>query len=124
MTVAGGLAGWLIGPQIVEILFGPGFRPSAVVAGLAAAGVVAGSTAQVAGQVLVAEGSTVALAGAWIAGLLTGLVVMAGIPGEPDRAVAIGFMIGELVAAGVVAWRLLGAGRKTNASMLRAEAGS
>jgi O-antigen/teichoic acid export membrane protein len=123
LTVIGGALGWLIGPQIVEILFGPGFRPSAVVAGLAAAGVMAGSTAQVAGQVLVAEGSTVALAGAWIAGLVTGLVVMAGIPGEPDRAVAIGFVTGELVAAGVVAWRLLGSGRKAQAGVLGAQAG-
>ena len=54
----GALVGWFFGPEVVSLLFIPEFAPSSTVAALTAAGVTAAATAQIAGQVLVAEGRT------------------------------------------------------------------
>ena len=102
-----GLVGFIVGPAIVELLFGFEFRPMATVAALAAAGVIAGSVTQLMGQALVATGSTGQLASAWVGGLLAGLVTMLAVSGTPDFRVAIGFVVGELVALGLACWRTL-----------------
>ena len=52
----GALVGWFFGPEVVSLLFIPEFAPSSTVAALTAAGVTAAATAQIVGQVLVAEG--------------------------------------------------------------------
>jgi len=98
LTALGALVGWLIGPEVVELLFGEEFSPARRVAMLAAGGVMAASTAQVGGQVLVARARTAALAAAWGVGLLVAVVVMVAVGGEPDLRVATGFAAGELVA--------------------------
>lgn len=98
LTLLGAAVGWLIGPDVVGLLFGDEFRPAASVAMLAAGGVMAASTAQIGGQVLVARARTGALASAWAAGLLAALVVMVAAGGSPDVRVATGFAAGELVA--------------------------
>lgn len=98
LTLLGAAVGWLIGPDVVGLLFGDEFRPAASVAMLAAGGVMAASTAQIGGQVLVARARTGALAGAWAVGLVVGVVVMAVAAGSPDLRVATGFAAGELVA--------------------------
>jgi hypothetical protein len=102
LAVLGGGVGWLIGPEVVELLFGA--TPDRLVAALAAAGVVAASTTQVSGQVLVAIGGTGRLATAWIAGLLAALAVLPIVGLAPDRSVGVAFLSGELVALGVAAW--------------------
>jgi O-antigen/teichoic acid export membrane protein len=98
LAALGGLVGWLVGPDVVSTLFKPEFAPSATVAALTAAGVVAAATAQVAGQVLVAEARTSRLAGAWLGGLATAVVVLLVLGGQPDVRVALAFAIGEGVA--------------------------
>jgi O-antigen/teichoic acid export membrane protein len=98
LSALGGLVGWLVGPEVVSSLFKPEFAPSATVAALAAAGVVAAATAQIAGQVLVAEARTSRMAIAWVGGLLTALVVLLVLGGQPDVRVALAFAIGEGVA--------------------------
>lgn len=103
LTVLGGLVGWLVGPQVVGLLFTEDAIPARAVAMLAAAGVMAAATAQVGGQVLVARARTAALAGAWIVGLVVALVVMAVATGEPDIRVAAGFAAGEVTAMAAVA---------------------
>lgn len=105
-----GMAWWVgaaIGPQIVSWLFGPGFDPSPEVAGLVAAGMVAASTAQVTGQVLVAEGATGRLANAWTVGLLLAVLTLVGVDGEPDLVVAGAFALGELGALCMVGFTVL-----------------
>ncbi|HKY48360.1 MAG TPA: hypothetical protein VJQ79_10310, partial [Acidimicrobiia bacterium] len=102
-----GIVGFFVGPAVVGLLFGPEFRPVATVAALAAAGVIAGSVTQLMGQALVASGSTGQLAGAWVGGLLAGLVTMLLVGGTPDFRVAVGFAVGELVALGLACWRTL-----------------
>ncbi|HLU53260.1 MAG TPA: hypothetical protein VK011_06700 [Acidimicrobiia bacterium] len=98
LTALGALVGWMIGPEVVELLFGREFSPARQVAMLAAGGVMAASTAQIGGQVLVARARTTALAGAWGVGLAVAIVVMLAVSGSPDVRVATGFAAGELVA--------------------------
>jgi hypothetical protein len=59
---------------------------------------MAAATAQVAGQVLVAEGRTSRLAGAWFGGLIVAVVALLFLGGAPDVRVALAFLIGEGVA--------------------------
>jgi O-antigen/teichoic acid export membrane protein len=105
----GALIGWLVGPEVVGLLFRPEFAPSATVAALTAAGVTAAATAQIAGQVLVAEGRTPRLSIAWIAGLVSAVLALAILGGAPDVRVALAFLIGETVA--LVAMAFLATGR-------------
>jgi O-antigen/teichoic acid export membrane protein len=111
LAVAGGGVGYLVGPEVVTLLFGPEFEPDRLVAAMAAAGVVAASTAQIAGQILVAAGGTGKLATAWATGLAAAVVVLFVQPGAIDRTVAFGFLLGEATAAIVVAAMTLGVRR-------------
>jgi len=98
LVVLGGLVGWFAGPEVVALLFPDEFAPSATVAMFAAAGVMAAAAAQIAGQVLVAEGRTSRLSAAWFGGLATGVVALLVLGGQPDVRVAMAFAIGEVVA--------------------------
>ncbi len=98
LALLGGLVGWLVGPEVVSVLFEPAFAPSSTVAMLAAAGVMAAAAAQIAGQVLVAEARTPRLALAWLGGLAAGVLALALLGGDPDTRVALSFAIGEVVA--------------------------
>jgi len=111
LAVLGGVVGYTVGPEVVGFLFGPEFEPDRLVAAMAAAGVVAASTAQVAGQVLVAAGGTGKLAASWAAGLVVALAVLVLAPLAVDRTVALGFLAGEATAAVVVAIMTLGVQR-------------
>lgn len=104
-----GVTGWLLGPAIVTLLYGEAFRPEPIVAALAATGVAGAGTAQLLGQLLVAEGRTATLARRWAIGLGVALVVLIAGPPlldlSPAVAVAAAFASGELVAAGAMARR-------------------
>lgn len=113
LAALGGLVGWLVGPEVVGMLFGREFMPDRLAAALIAAGVVAASTTQVAGQVLVARGRTGLLAGAWIAGLVIALGSLMVLTLTPDRTVAGAFMLGELGATVVLAALTLRAPKTT-----------
>src|SRR5690606_25895796 len=102
--------GWMIGPEVVELLFGREFSPARQVAMLAAGGVMAASTAQIGGQVLVARARTTALAGAWGVGLAVAVVVMLAVSGTPDVRVATGFAGGALAALLSVGFLITGSG--------------
>jgi O-antigen/teichoic acid export membrane protein len=82
----------------LSVLFGEEFAPSAAVAAFTAAGVMAAATAQIAGQVLVAEARTSRLASAWLGGLLAAIVALLVLGGQPDVRVAFAFAVGEGVA--------------------------
>jgi len=104
LAVAGGLVGWLVGADVVGILYGDQYAPASVVAGFAAAGVMAAASAQIASQVLVAEGRTGRLTWAWLGGLAVGLVVLLVSSGEPDTRVAVSFAFGEATALGLMGY--------------------
>lgn len=101
LSMLGGVVGWYVGPQVVELLFD--VTPDRFAAAFAAAGVVAASGAQVAGQALVALGGTGRLAIAWVAGLAVAVATMPIIGLAPDRTVALAFALGELTALATVA---------------------
>jgi O-antigen/teichoic acid export membrane protein len=121
LAALGGVVGWLVGPQVVSVLYGEAFTPTTAVAAFAAAGVMAAATAQVASQVLVAEARTSRLALAWFGGLAAALVALLAFPGSPDLRVALAFLIGEVVA--LVLMSLFAAGTRVPAGMLGGEAG-
>jgi O-antigen/teichoic acid export membrane protein len=103
LAALGGLVGWLVGPEIVGLLYGEEYMPSDLVAMLAAAGVMAAATAQIASQVLVAEGRTARLSWAWLGGLLVGAIVLVLATGTPDSRVGFAFVAGEVTALGLMA---------------------
>ncbi len=103
LAVLGGLVGWLVGADVVVLLFGEEFAPTATVAMLAAAGVMAAAAAQIASQVLVAEARTRRLSLAWLGGLAAGVFALLLLRAEPDTRVALSFAIGEFVALGLMA---------------------
>jgi O-antigen/teichoic acid export membrane protein len=103
LAVAGGAVGWLVGPEVVGVLYGDEYMPSSLVSMLAAAGVMAAASAQIASQVLVAEGRTARLSWAWLGGLLVGLLTLLLAGGEPDTRVAIAFAAGEVTALSLMA---------------------
>lgn len=103
-TALGAAVGWLIGPEVMVLLFGEEAEPTRIVAALAAGGVMAAAGAQITSQVLVAEGRTSRLAWAWFGGLLVALVVLVLISGEPDTRVGVAFIAGEATALALMAY--------------------
>ncbi len=103
LSVLGGLVGWLVGADVVALLYGAEFLPSRTMAMFAAGGVMAAAAAQIASQVLVAEGRTRRLALAWLGGLIAALVALALLGGEPDVRVSGAFIVGEFAALGLMA---------------------
>lgn len=104
LAALGALVGWLIGPEVMVLLFGEEAEPTRIVATLAAGGVMAAAAAQITSQVLVAEGRTSRLAWAWLGGLVVAVIVLLMTTGEPDTRVAIAFMSGEATALGLMAY--------------------
>jgi O-antigen/teichoic acid export membrane protein len=87
-----------IGPIIVAVLYGSDFRPPAMLASLAAAGVVAGMAGLGTMQILVARGATNRMAGVWLVSLAASAVAIVLAPGAPGIRVVAGFVTGEITA--------------------------
>ncbi len=104
LVILGGLVGWLVGADVVGLLYGDSYRPSTVVAALAAAGVMAAAAAQITSQVLVAAGKTKLLGFAWACGLAVAVAVTLLMGGAPDTRVATGFVSGEFAALALMAY--------------------
>lgn len=102
IAILGGMVGWLVGPEVVGLLYGEEFMPTQTVAMLAAGGVMAAAAAQITSQVLVAEGRTGTLSFAWLGGLLVGVLVLLVAGGEVDTRVALAFASGEIAALGLM----------------------
>jgi O-antigen/teichoic acid export membrane protein len=98
----GFVAGWTVGPLIIELFYGSAFAPAAVVAAAIAAGVVLATATHLAGQVLVATGQTGQLAIAWTTGLVTAAAALVTLPGTASARVAVSFLLGEAVALAAV----------------------
>jgi len=105
LCLAGAVTGYLVGADVVQLLLGAEFRPTAVVSALVAGGVVAAVTTQVVGQVLVAEGRTGALALVWALGLVVATVILLVSSLDPLTRVAFAFALGELTALTAI-WRV------------------
>lgn len=90
--------GALLGPAMVAVAFGEGFRPSAAIASLAAAGVMLASAGLFIGQILVARGRAIRLAMAWLVALAAAIVTVIIPVADPVLHVVIAFVIGETFA--------------------------
>ncbi|HEX9978602.1 MAG TPA: hypothetical protein VGB41_08245 [Acidimicrobiia bacterium] len=95
--------GRLAGPAAVALLLGAEYRPSATVAGYAAAGVAIATVALFAQQLLIAQKATGVLAASWFAGLAASAAVVGLASGPAGARVGAGFLVGEAMAFGLIA---------------------
>jgi lipopolysaccharide/colanic/teichoic acid biosynthesis glycosyltransferase len=98
LAVLGGILGALLGPLMVAIAFGSDFRPTAQVAGLAAAGVVLASAGLFVGQILVARSQPIRLAVSWLIALVASVGALLLPFDDPIVRVIVAFVVGEGVA--------------------------
>jgi O-antigen/teichoic acid export membrane protein len=88
----------VVGPPLVELLYGSGFRPAAWLAALAAAGVIVGIVGLGTTQVLVGRGETGRMAVAWLVAVAAAGIAIVVVRSDPSIRVAAGFFAGEAVA--------------------------
>ena len=93
-----GLVGWFLGPIVVDVLYGPEFRPSALLAALGAAGVGAALIALFLNQIYIARGETGRMAAVWGTALAVATMVLAASGAEPVVRVGFAFLAGEVSA--------------------------
>lgn len=93
-----GFSGWVLGPAVVDLLYGGEFRPSQHLAALGAAGVGAALLALFLNQIYIARGETGRMAMVWVASLFVAGVVLAVTTSEPVLRVGTAFLVGEATA--------------------------
>lgn len=107
LAAVGGLVGWLAGPWLVELIFGPGRALSGPDIALLVIGVVVHVTLIILTQAVIATGRHRGALIAWAIALFAGAVVfVATLPAGPVLAVELGFGIGSLIGA-LVAYALV-----------------
>ena len=99
--------GRAIGPDLVALLLGEEFRPTATLAAYAASGVAIATVALFSQQILIAMGATVRLAVAWFIGLGAAAVTLAFAAGSPSARVGAGFLVGEVTAFALIVVTIL-----------------
>ncbi len=93
-----GVSGWILGPTVVDFLYGGEFRPSSQLAALGAAGVGAALIALFLNQIYIARGETGRMALVWVSSLLVAGAVLAVTTTEPVIRVGTAFLAGEATA--------------------------
>jgi len=104
-AIGGGLGyavGRVIGPDVVSFLLGSEFRPTDTLAAYAAAGVAIATVALFSQQILIAMRSTGKLAVSWMVGLAAAAITVGLAGGRPSVRVGAGFLVGEVVAFGLI----------------------
>ncbi len=112
-AAAGYAIGYVAGPQLVQLLLGAEYRPSAALAALAASGVVLATSALFVQQMLVAMRATSRLAAAWLVGLVAAAVTIAAASGSASMQVGWAFLVGETTAFALLVAATL-VGRRAN----------
>lgn len=98
LAVAGGFAGFVLGPPLVSFTMGSGFAPSSGVAALAGASVVLAGGGLFIGQILVAKAQPVRLATAWVAALVAFALTLLLPIEDPVVLSTAALVVGEFVA--------------------------
>jgi hypothetical protein len=88
----------LLGPIVVETLYGGEFAPTSSVAGLAAAAVGFALASLFLNQIYVARGETGRLAAIWLAALAAAAIALFAVSAHPIDRVATAFLVGEATA--------------------------
>lgn len=102
-TAAFGVAGYLLGPAVVRLLYGAEFAPGAKVAALGAAAVGSALVGLFVSQVFVARGEANRMAAIWAIALLCAGLALTATDGEPLLRVATAFLVGEFTATSLLA---------------------
>jgi len=84
------------------VLLGAEYRPPALIAGYASAGVAIATIALFAQQILIAQKATGALAASWFSGLVAAAVTVWLSTGAEGARVGAGFLAGETVAFALI----------------------
>lgn len=98
-----GVSGWILGPTVVDLLYGGEFRPSSHLAALGAAGVGAALIALFLNQIYIARGETGRMALVWVSSLMVAGIVLAVTGTEPVIRVGTAFLAGEGTAMALLA---------------------
>jgi O-antigen/teichoic acid export membrane protein len=93
-----GFSGYLLGPRVVELLYGAEFAPASTVAGVAAAAVGLALASLFLNQIYVARGETGRLAVIWVTALIAAATALFIVSAEPMERVAVAFFVGEATA--------------------------
>jgi O-antigen/teichoic acid export membrane protein len=93
-----GASGWILGPAVVDLLYGGEFRPSSHLAALGAAGVGAALIALFLNQIYIARGETGRMALVWVSSLLVAGLALVVTSAEPVIRVGTAFLAGEATA--------------------------
>ena len=93
-----GLSGWLLGPAVVEFLYGAEFAPAQRVAALAAAAVGFALASLFLNQIYVGRGETGRLAVIWVTALIAAGAALFISSAQPMERVAFAFFVGEATA--------------------------
>ncbi len=93
-----GVAAAVAGPPVVQLVYGSGYRPTATLAALAAAGVIVGIVGLGITQVLVGRGETDRMAVAWLVAVAAAALAIIVVRSDPTIRVVAGFLTGEVVA--------------------------
>lgn len=107
-AVVGAVVGWFLGPVLVALLFGSGFRPDASTTAAVGAAMVLATAAILTNQVLIARRLEDRLLVVWWGGLAaaTATVVTTGSWSATQRVCA-GFLVGEVTATVILAAALV-----------------
>jgi O-antigen/teichoic acid export membrane protein len=105
-AVAGAIA-WVVGPPVVTLLFGTGFRPSPLLAALATAVAVLAVGGLGVNQILIALGRESELPLPWLGGVVAATVLVMLLPLPAPDAVIVAFTTGTALAVLALAWRAL-----------------
>jgi hypothetical protein len=86
---------------VIAWLFGPEFRPPTAMTGLVGAGVVLAAGGLLSNQILIAFGRTTRMTTAWTTALAAATISLL-LPGTPDLRISVAFLIGQVVAVGLL----------------------
>jgi O-antigen/teichoic acid export membrane protein len=108
LSLLGGVFGWFLGPALVSLLFGSGFRPDSLTTASVAVGMVLATGAILTNQILIALRLETRLLVVWWGALAvaTAVVLLSGGLTATERVLA-AFTVGEVTATAILAAALV-----------------
>lgn len=97
LAAIAGVAAYLLGPEVIALIYGRDFAISGVATGAAIAAVVAALGALGLNQVLIAEVRVGRLVPSWILGLVTAVVAILVLPTDPVTRMALASLAGQAI---------------------------
>lgn len=111
LAAIAGVAAYLLGPDVIGLIYGQDFAISGLATGAAIAAVVAALGALGLNQVLIAEIRVGRLVPSWLLGLVTAVLVIAFLPAEPVTRMALASLAGQAIVVCALALAITTVGR-------------